>query len=292
MVRIRSRRSRTCKLTGLRLIPSKGQGVWRIAKFSLGALNPPQRPVAGSPESWGRFDVPGHRTVYAAEPRTASYAEILAYLSPAVGVRQTRLSEMFDDTDADDPQTVLDAIRSDWGRMFSIEPEKIVFGWREARRQYPVTLPALGWFVDIEHHDSITALNRQMSKLLSTAAIPRLTRAHLTGDGQQSTTQIAEWVWKQELADGTRPHGIVYSSKHGSGWRCWAIWLRRVDDGLDSASEPTTAGRGSSYRRLPTTESWRRYRRHSAYDSCSPRLELGACVVDGVVGNLNGFVTT
>jgi hypothetical protein len=95
-----------------------------------------------------------------------------------------------------------------------------------------------------KHNDSITALNRQMSKLLTTAVIPHLTPGHLTADGRQLTTQVAEWVWKQELADGTRPHGIVYSSKHGFGWRCWAIWPRRVDDGLDAASEPTTAGQG------------------------------------------------
>jgi hypothetical protein len=52
-----------------------------------------------------------------------------------------------------------------------------------------LTTPTSGWFVDIEHNSSITALNHQMGELVSASGIPRLTRAHLTGDDRQLTTQ-------------------------------------------------------------------------------------------------------
>jgi hypothetical protein len=91
---------RTCEATGLRLVPAGLQRVYRIQKPSWGPLNPPVR--AGDLTTvgdWGRWDVAGHRTVYAASPRRYAYQEVLAYLTPARSLQQTGMNEVFDDVD-------------------------------------------------------------------------------------------------------------------------------------------------------------------------------------------------
>jgi hypothetical protein len=44
--------------------------------------------------------------------------------------------------------------------------------------------------------------------------------------------------------DDTRPHGIVYRSRHAGG-DVHAYWLRAVDAGLPVAAEPVTADGGA-----------------------------------------------
>lgn len=57
---------------------------------------------------------------------------------------------------------------------------------------------------------------------------------------------VAEAVHGSVLEDGSLPHGISYRSKHGANHKCWAIWLRRIDDGHDIGVEVTKAGRGEA----------------------------------------------
>lgn len=98
----------------------------------------------------------------------------------------------------------------------------------------------MGWFVDIEHADSVQALNRGLARWLAGEGRPRLTRSQLCGEERVVTTTVAQWVHRQTLDDGNRPHGIYYPSKHGMDAGCWAIWLRQIDDGADPSREPTT----------------------------------------------------
>lgn len=213
----------------------------RIAKPSYGPLNPPLRPEAPDVGAWGRWDIPNGRTIYAVDDVGIAYREVLAYLAPAVGVRNTKLADIFveDEDAADDPRTLLTAITTEWEELWRIDPHKIVRGWRDARRLYVLTPPETGWIVDIEHQESIDALNLGLAQVLAKAGLSRLTCAHLLGEDRRLTVLAASWVHRQVLDDGSLPHGINFSSKHGSNGVCWAIWLRRIDDGHDASRELT-----------------------------------------------------
>ncbi|MDF0531129.1 hypothetical protein P0W64_16465 [Tsukamurella sp. 8F] len=46
------------------------------------------------------------------------------------------------------------------------------------------------------------------------------------------TTAIASRIREQiTLDDGSRPVGIAYPSKKGTGIQNWAVWMRKTDDG-------------------------------------------------------------
>jgi hypothetical protein len=61
-------------------------------------------------------------------------------------------------------------------------------------------------------------------------------------------------MWNQTLDDGSLPHGVCYGSKHGDDLKCWAIWLRAMDDGKPESSEPTRAGQGFSIEKCERNE--------------------------------------
>lgn len=224
--------TRTCQLTGLQLVPSEGQQVTRFANPAFGPMNP--LPLAAdSISKAGRYDVVGRHTIYAADSRRAGLTETLAYLSPSVGLRTTRASEVFDDQDSTDDRTTL------LEKILSEQPKEFVLDWRPSRREYTLQLPVTGWFVDIEHDVTLASLNKHLGRDFAARGIRRLTRGHLTGDDRALTTAIAGWVWGQTLDDGSMPHGIFYRSKHGTNWNCYAVWLREVDVGRSPGCEPT-----------------------------------------------------
>lgn len=137
-------------MTGLRLSPANGQASYRVSRTSRGPLDPPPRVAAPSDVSdWGRFDVPASRTIYVGDSKRTTYSEVAAYVAPRVGVTPTRLSDVFADVDSADPTTVLEAITHEWTVLFSIEPCKLVAGWRDARNCFVVTLPTTGWFIPL-----------------------------------------------------------------------------------------------------------------------------------------------
>lgn len=95
---------RICARTGLQLIPSTGQVVYRVGETKWGAMNPPLRPCDGDPSEWSRWDVPGHRTLYGATEETAAFSEVIDYIEP--GLPPTPMTDLFDDVDADDAGTL------------------------------------------------------------------------------------------------------------------------------------------------------------------------------------------
>jgi len=240
---LRHKKHHVCEATGLRLLPATGQEATRIAKISWGAMNPQMRPTEGDRTAWGRYDVPGHRTIYGGAPAAAAYAEALANQRLPLGVIP-KLSDLFDDTDAHDPRTVLDALNTEWEEMFRMGTGKLVAGWRDARLEYTLTLPDEGWLIDIEAPESIEAIGQALGPKLSNLGVQHLTTGHLRGENRDITTAIAAWIHNQTLADGSLPHGINFGSKHGNDLFCYAVWLRRVDDGKNLVSEPTTADCG------------------------------------------------
>ena len=111
-----------------------------------------------------------------------------------------------------------------------------------------MTLPDDGWVVDIEASSSLAAINANIRSELGDLGVEHLTLGDLRGEQRPVTTAIVGWILFQVLDDGSLPHGIVYGSKHGTDYKCWAIWLRQVDDAKDATSEPTKASDGIEIR--------------------------------------------
>ena len=141
---------RVCSVTGLALIRSTGKSAWRVAKTSYGPLNPVPRQPGADRSDWNRYDVEGSRTIYAAAPKAAAYAESLAWMR--TGLDQS-LGQLFDRT-ADDyfdgGQDLLDEVENEWIQMGLHRPGTLNAGWRQRRALYRVGLPEVGWFIDIQ----------------------------------------------------------------------------------------------------------------------------------------------
>lgn len=220
-------------------LPGSEAVVTRVAKKSYGPMNPPQRPNSGARGKWGRYDVPDHRTVYAASPPQAAYAEALASQRP--GLSALTVGDFFDlpDDDAISPDLpLIDLVASDWTEHHH-PPGTVFAGWRHDRLEYTLTLPTTGWFVDITHHDSVQVLRTAMSSTVLEYGELDFSTSTLTSEHRELTSRIASWIRRQILDDGSLPHGIKYGSKHGTDYFCWAVWLRGVDDGHPTTAEPT-----------------------------------------------------
>mgnify|MGYP000979722932 CR=1 FL=1 len=236
-------------LLSRRAPPFAGQGPDRIP--GLAYLPRPSRPAAtrGGPRRCVALG-PLRRTRRTDDLRgrheRTTYSEVAAYVAPRVGVRPTRLSEVFDDIDDTDPTTLYEAIANEWDSLFHITPEKIVAGWRDARNWFPISLPEDGWFIDIAHRDRVRALNKTLATTIGSLGISRLDISHLLGERRDLTVAVAAWCYTQVLFDGSVPHGIRYPSKHGDNATNWAVWLRKLADGHGAWTEPTKASTGSA----------------------------------------------
>lgn len=85
-----------CQRTGLRIVASRGQSVYRVARKAYGPLNPPVRGRASPEEDWSRWDTQG-RTVYGGSTEKCAFMEVLAYVSPDLPA--FNLADLFDDVE-------------------------------------------------------------------------------------------------------------------------------------------------------------------------------------------------
>ena len=238
-----------CAATGLNIVASCGQSIFRVARTQYGPVNPPPRIPGEHPvEGWSRWDTPG-RTVYGCSTATGAFVEVLEYIRP--DPPNTPLAELFDDVDADDAATLAEQIARELPAHGAMPYRSIPQAWRQIRSLYELRLPSDGWFVDITGAESISVVSVQLgSTLLAECGIDQLTLSELTSSSEKFkklTTGIATWIRETiQLYDGHRPHGIVYPSKWGSTLTNYAMWLRRTDDqtGPDELAqiETTTIG--------------------------------------------------
>jgi len=167
------RSERTCARTGLRLVRADGQVTYRVANNSYGPMAPkPRNLTYGDVEEWARWDSAGGRTIYSADTPTFAYLEVLAYVTPSESLNQMPLSTAFPDSDEPEDQaahegsgeseaTMLERIGQEWQDQFGqFGIGKNTKRWREVRSLFPITLPTSGWFIDISHSDTVSALNR------------------------------------------------------------------------------------------------------------------------------------
>jgi hypothetical protein len=237
----KARGRHTCSETGFTLVPAARREVYRLAKTSYGPLNPLYRdPGSADRDAWNRYDVAGQRTVYAASTEEGAYGELLAALKPKL---PARASTYFDDVSDDDELHTL--IREEWRSAGYRAPGEIDLMWLTEYKLYRLTLPAKGWFIDIETATSLTAIATHAPLALIDRGLTGITVAELRGPDRVLTTAIASRIWQLTLGDDTLSHGITYGSRYGSDWNCWAIWLRR-STGIHNPKNPiTTADTGT-----------------------------------------------
>lgn len=247
---------RTCARTGLRLIRADGQVTYRVANNSYGPLAPKPRGLTyDDVEEWARWDSAGGRTIYSADTPTFAYLEVLAYVTPSETLAQMPVSKAFPDSDEPNDQpsdtgrggseaTMLERIGQEWQDKFGqFGIGKNTKRWREVRSLFPITLPTNGWFIDISHSDTVSALNRSGPPLGGPVhPTKRVTLANLLDENRAWTCRVATMLREAVLDDGSYAHGIHYHSKHGVEGGCWAFWLRQIDDGQAPSKELVTVG--------------------------------------------------
>lgn len=224
-----------CPTTGLYLVGGRRNGL-RVATESWGPLNPPERVAGDDPVGWNRYDTPGS-TVYLADTPEIAYSEVLSPFALKLG--QVHPLQKDADFFGMALEEYLGQMQSEWNAMV---PGCLPAHWRHRRRLYNTTLQGTGWWIDIEHPESLAVIGRGIgNRLRNEAGIERMTLGVLLGEQRFITTLIGQWIRGLKLHDGSAALGIRFHSKHGGGY-CWAYWLRRKDDGLPG--DPLSADAG------------------------------------------------
>lgn len=249
----------TCDETHLGLVAATGQVGYRVAVSSRGPLTVHPRTVTPTgrveydPDghdivvpwdqqpAWSRWDAEG-RTLYVAATRRAAFAEVLQHQ------RQTgdsahlgRLAEAAGMSLAE----FLAALDREAETISMMPRGQISAGWRHARVMHRVSLPASGWWVDIEDGDTLSVLTTELQRrVASIGHSGPIERAHVLGNDRRLTLLIAAHIRALTLFDGSRPLGIRWGSKLGYGHN-YALWLRQTDDGATPAADGVAADGGT-----------------------------------------------
>lgn len=226
---------RRCTETGLWLLAAGGETSCRVARDRYGALSVRKNsivgplPVGADPgdgDARGRFDSRGS-TIYLADSRQCAYSEVLT------GFRQERaaiakVAETIGWRVDEYIESVLEQARTNGVDV----PWAISVDWQMERSIYEIRLPREGWWVQIDHPETLKALQSLAPTTKGmTERLQVLTSGSIEGEDRDLTTLIAHIIRELKLEDGSEPLGINYQSKTLQG-RCWAYWDRRADLGL------------------------------------------------------------
>jgi len=208
------------EVNGLTVVRASPNELYRVFNSSHTALSPliPD----GDKSTWTRFDVEDHATLYLAEDKLGAICEVLAYAKS----QPLNLDRIFPDvSERDDP------VADEWAALGFEDPALIVQSWLKNREVTTLTIfPGVtNWFVDILAADSIGVLRRYARQWSPDASLVQDTLkidiSLLTGPKREITVAAAAWLRNRTLEDGSKPDGILYSSKHGVNLLCWAIWI-------------------------------------------------------------------
>lgn len=227
---------RRCAKTGLQLVAEAGEQTFRITKPIYGPLSAPTRslPQEDDNDPHGRYDASPGRTLYVAQLLDTAFAEVLSPFKRELGAV---------DPIAKDAAALgmtrdeyLESVQADWDERGFMKMGAIPKKWRDDRSIYNVYGPvanlygeSAGWYIDVEHPDTIGVLERELEHVLAAQGISQLTTAVLRGENRIVTTLIGTHLYRTELDDGTLARGIQFGSKFGGGW-CRAIWIPEDDD--------------------------------------------------------------
>lgn len=218
----------TCTATGIRLLPCVGDAGHRIAKSTYSALSAPTRRDAISERaersSWGRYDAVDTQTLYTAQLSTGAFTEVLAAFKIPLGTG----SALEQDAHALGLtlEEFLADVAGDWDERSFMQTGTLPRSWRDDRTALTIQHPNHGWLVDVEHPDTLSALEPSLRTHLVVAGYPSFTTAALRGEDRALTTAIADIIHDVYFDDGTQASGIHFGSKHGESW-CRALWLDR-----------------------------------------------------------------
>jgi hypothetical protein len=228
---------RTCEVTGFRLVSAGAERSFRVAKDRRGALTVHRNSIVGpfpfssdAADRRGRFDTIGS-TIYLADSRRCAYAEVL------IGFRKNRaaIAKAAESIDWD-ANRYIEQVLADARTNGVDAPWAISIDWQMDRSIYEIKLPGEGWWVRIDHVDTIAALERLTPTVAGTTEqVKLLTSGAVESENRDLTTLLAQVIRQQHLFDGSEPLGISYQSKTLMG-RCWAYWDRRADAGIAPGS--------------------------------------------------------
>jgi hypothetical protein len=213
-------------------VPERSERSVRIAKPKYGAISAPERPVrpARSARSqWGRYDSPG-RTLYVASDLETAFAEVLSPFKRQLGAT--------DPLEADAAALgitraeLLEIISAEWTERGFMGMGAIPRQWRTDRSIFQLFGQGDGWYIDVEHPDSIAAIEVALEGMLAKREVSSLTTAILRGPDRDVTTRIGRFLRRVDIDSGAPAKGIQFGSKFGGGW-CRAIWLPDDDSVLD-----------------------------------------------------------
>lgn len=220
----------TCPETGYRLVPARRQTAYRIQKAGFAAVSAPSRTDGTERMAWGRYDTPGS-TLYLAETAESAFSETLAPFKRAIGIADPlqkdaqalgmTLEEFYEE------------VAQQWQEASFMNSGTLPRAWRTERLIHIVELPFPGWWVDVEHPDTIAAVETAIPDTLKELGVVHLDTAVLRSGKREVTTAVAELIRDQILFDGSETLGIQFGSRHG-GFVNWAVWLRAHDAGLAS----------------------------------------------------------
>lgn len=178
---------------------------------------------------WNRYDTIG-KTYYVAESPDCAYAEVLAQFKRANGARDPLepIAKALGLT----LEEMMRSIAQDWGESDFRNLGAVPLLWRANRLLHEARLFGGGWLIDVQHPDSIAALelahDGDVAKFLARQGILSLNVSALTSDNRTVTTMLAEIMRDTQLDDGSTPRGVHFGSKHGGAW-CRAVWLPYAD---------------------------------------------------------------
>lgn len=219
---------RTCSASGLRLLEAHGELVYRVSRDRYGPLSAQVRVRgSGATATANRFDTVG-TTLYFADSKQCALAEVLNGFKLARAALAPDAAAAGMSLDGYTARVTRQAVDNGLDHPWAIGAD-----WQMARSIYAVRLPAEGTWVQIDHSDTLAALDHlhgRLTDLDGREPSPPLWSADLEGADRSVTTAVASYVRDVILDDGSKPLGIEFRSRTLEG-RCYAWWDRRHDAG-------------------------------------------------------------
>jgi len=191
---------------------------------------------AAAVDNRGRFDTIGY-TVYFGQSEAVSFAEVMQdFRKNAVALKVD--AEAAGYSDVGEYASAISRAASSYGIA---RPWTISVEWQWNRCIHELVMPSDGWWVLIDHADTLNSLQDQITAKLRRLEIRKpLTISHISDDDRALTTTLAQYLKSLTLYDGSKPLGVDFPSKTGYG-RCWAWWDRRdAPGGMQHKSVPRT----------------------------------------------------
>lgn len=214
-----------CPTTGLWLLPARRQTSFRIQDSNFDALSAPPRENGTDRLLWNRYDTVG-TTLYLAETAECAFAECLAPFKRAIGTADPLQKDA--DALGMSLEDFYEEVASQWQEKSFMNSGTLPRKWRTERQLHIVELPFPGWWIDVEHPETMATIEAALPGALRDHGVAHVDTSLLRSNRREVTTAIADHLRDLVLFDGSYALGIRFGSRHG-GYLNWAVWLRNHD---------------------------------------------------------------